>query len=100
MGLSTFANPIPALYLPDIPEPLVTEAAAALRPMTMKVVADISAALVTNWPKSVYAGYMAFVRCTLDNTVGIDSQGMMLSNVGADGPLSQWTPVAAIFSET
>ena len=88
MGLWTFATPIPTLYSPDVPKPLATEAVAALRPMTIEAVADISAALVTDWAKSVYAGSMAYVRCTQDNTVPIDFQDMMLTNSGGE-----WTIV-------
>ncbi len=42
-----FANPS-KLYEPDVPKALASEAAAALRPMFISAVADISPGLVTD----------------------------------------------------
>lgn len=87
-GVFTLATPIPTLYSPDVPEPLATEAVAALRPMSIKALLDISAALVTNWADSAYTGCMAYVRCTKDATVIPEMQDLLVKRSGG-----KWTIV-------
>lgn len=82
-GLWTFANPS-QLYSPDVPEDLAAEAIAALHPMSVKAVADITPALTANWSKSDYEGCMAYVRCTQDVVVPIALQDFMLQQSGAN----------------
>lgn len=87
-GVFTFATPIPILYSPDVPKPLATEAVAALRPMSIKALLDISAALVTNWADSAYTGCMTYVRCTKDATVLPEMQDLVVKMSGG-----KWTIV-------
>lgn len=87
-GVFTFATPISTLYSPDVPKPLATEAAAALRPMSIKALLDISAALVTNWADSVYTGCMAYVRCTQAAIVLPEMQDLVVKMSGG-----KWTIV-------
>ena len=84
MGLWKFADPILTLYSPHVPKLLAEEAAAALRPNTIRAVVDINAALGTDWANSAYAGSMAYVRCTQDNAVPLAVQDMMLSKSKAN----------------
>ena len=87
-GVVTFATPISTFYSPDVPECVATEAAAALRPMSIKALLDISAALVTKWADSVYTGCMAYVHCTRDATVIPEMQDLMVRMSGG-----KWTIV-------
>lgn len=64
-GVWMFAEPS-KLYEPDVPKILASKAVAALRPMSLRAVADISPGLVTDWANSVYKGHMAYIRCTKD----------------------------------
>ena len=98
--LWNFATPISILYSPYEPMPLASEATAALRPICIKAVTDISPALVTNWAKSVYAGCMVYVRCTHDKTVPIEFQDMMVSKSGGKWKIVTMEPVTALSSVT
>jgi len=78
-----FAEPS-QLYEPDVPKLLASEAVAALRPMSLRTVVDISPGLVTDWAKSVYKGHMAYIRCTKDAQVPLAFQDLMLDKSGGD----------------
>ncbi|KAA6427401.1 MAG: hypothetical protein FRX49_02065 [Trebouxia sp. A1-2] len=82
-GVWMFAEPF-KLYEPDVPNLLASEAVAALRPMSLRAVVDISPGLVTDWAKSVYKGRMAYIRCTKDAQVPVADQDLMLEKSGGE----------------
>ena len=78
-----FANPS-KLYAPETPAATASDAASALRPMSLNSVTDIGASLVTNWAASAYKGHMAYIRCTQDQLNSVEYQDMNLKHTGGD----------------
>ena len=81
-----FAEPS-MLYEPDVPKVLASEAAAAMRPMSIRAAADISPGLAPDWAKFVYKGHMAYIRSTKDACLPLAFQDLMLKDSGGDRTL-------------
>ena len=77
----TFADPS-KLYAPDVPEAKASDAATALRPMSLNCVTDISPCFATDWAASAYKGRMAYIRCAQDAQMPVDFQDMSLKQSG------------------
>ncbi len=80
-GLLTPADPI-SIFYGDVPEPLASQSAAALLPVSMYVFKTPAPAPA--WADAAYSGRCAYLRCSKDAAIPGFLQDLMMNGSGVD----------------